>query len=149
MLTLAEPPKSELVVYLEAENSSKPLPPPPTRIALVQFYLDTIASFWEGKVDLESQKIIEKENLVGKHSYTDGVEMQESEIACLADPRVQEEIKAMDLPEDAVVCVEPWTYGTDGANDMAIRRIMVSFPSSLFSHSTSEIVLTRTSVIST
>jgi len=126
VVTLNEPAKSELVPYLEAENSSKPLPPPPARVALVQWYLDTIASFWEGRIDLERKKVMEKENLVGKHSYTDGVEMQESELACLADPRVQAEIKAMELPEDAVVCVEPWTYGTDGANDMALRRIMVS-----------------------
>jgi len=126
VVTLKEPAKLELVPYLEAENSSKPLPHPPARVALVQWYLDTIASFWEGRVDLESKKVMEKENLVGKHSYTDGVEMQESELACLADPRVQAEIKAMELPENAVVCVEPWTYGTDGANDMALRRIMVS-----------------------
>jgi primary-amine oxidase len=125
-VTLREPAKSDLLPYLEAENTSKPLPSPPARVAHVQWYLDTIASFWEGWVDLESKKVIGKENLVGKHSYTDGAEMQESELACLADPRVQAEIKSMDLPEDAVVCVEPWTYGTDGANDMALRRIMVS-----------------------
>ena len=44
-----------------------------------------------------------------------------TEKACLTDPRVQEEIRLMDLPEDAVVCIEPWTYGTDGMNDMSKR----------------------------
>jgi primary-amine oxidase len=125
VLTLSEPPKALLAPYLSAENASKSLPSPPARVALVQWYLDDISKFWEGTVDLDSQNIRSKERLVGKHSYTDGAEMQESEIACLADERVQDEIKAMDLPEDAVVCVEPWTYGTDGANDMAVRRIMV------------------------
>lgn len=51
--------------------------------------------------------------------------MQKAEIACLANPHVQEEIKALDLPENGVVCVEAWTYGTDGIEDMAQRIIMV------------------------
>jgi primary-amine oxidase len=114
-----------MIPYLEAENTSGLLLPP-TRCALVQYYLDSIASFWEGKVNLDTQAMVSKENLVGKHSYTDAVEMQESEKACLADPRVQDEIKSMELPEDAVVCIEPWTYAPDGMEDMTKRRIMVS-----------------------
>ena len=73
--------------------------------------------------------MISKENLVGRHSYTDAVEMQESEIACLADERVQAEIQAMDLPDGAVVCIEPWTYAPDGMEDMTKRWIMVIFKS--------------------
>ena len=52
--------------------------------------------------------------------------MQGSEAACLADPRVQEEIRALHLPEEAFVCVEPWAYGTDGMHDMTKRIVMVS-----------------------
>jgi primary-amine oxidase len=52
--------------------------------------------------------------------------MQESELACLNDERVKKEIAAMELPNDAVVCVEPWTYSPDGTADMSLRRIMVS-----------------------
>lgn len=126
-MTLSEPPKGEMIPYLEAENTSKPLPPAPPRLALVQYYLDSILSFWEGKVNLDIQTLITKENLVGRHSYIDAVEMQESEKACLADPRVQAEIKDMELPENAVVCIEPWTYAPDGMEDMTRRRIMVIF----------------------
>ena len=52
--------------------------------------------------------------------------MQGSEAACLADPRVQEEIRALHLPEEAVVCVEPWVYGTDGMHDTTKWIVMVS-----------------------
>jgi primary-amine oxidase len=52
--------------------------------------------------------------------------MQKSEIACLAHPKVRAEIKALDLPEDAVVCVESWTYAPDGIENMAQRIIMVN-----------------------
>lgn len=69
--------------------------------------------------------MISKKNLVGRHSYTDAVEMQGTETACLSDPRVQAEIKAMKLPENAVVYIEPWTYAPDGMEDMTKRRIMV------------------------
>ena len=118
-----------MLPYLEAEKSSSPLPPPPARCALVQYYLDAITSFWEGKLDLDAKNIISRENLVGRHSYTDALEMQGAEAACLADPRVQAELKAMELPEDAVVCIEPWTYAPDGIEDMTKRLIMVRFPS--------------------
>jgi primary-amine oxidase len=114
-----------MIPYLEAENASSPLPTPPSRCALVQFYLDSITSFWEGEVNLETQTLSSRQNLFGRHSYTDAVEMQGTEAACLADPRVQAELRAMELPEDAVVCIEPWTYAPDGMEDMTKRRIMV------------------------
>ena len=79
----------------------------------------------EVKYDVHSGRIFAQKDLSGIQSYTDPVEMGKIEAACLADPRVQEEIKSLDLPEDAVVCVEPWTYGTDGMNDMSKRIIMV------------------------
>jgi primary-amine oxidase len=93
-----------MIPYLSAENTSAPILPPP-RCALVQYYLDTISSFWEGKVNIDTLSLLSKENLVGRHSYTDAAEMQESERACLADERIQAEIKTMDLPKNAVVCV--------------------------------------------
>jgi primary-amine oxidase len=115
-----------LLPYLDAENASKALPEPPARRAQIQFYLNSISSFWEAEVDLQTKQIVTEENLVGRHSYTDDVEMQESEIACLKDERVKKESAAMELPDDAVVCVEPWTYSPDGTADMSLRRIMVS-----------------------
>jgi len=45
--------------------------------------------------------------------------------ACLEDPRVKEALVALKLPDGATVVVEPWTYGTDGMNDMSKLVTMV------------------------
>jgi primary-amine oxidase len=87
--------------------------PYPAGIAMVQLYLDTVKDHWQLKADLSTRHIVDKQSLAGKHSYTAAADMQGSEAACLAGPRVQEEICALHLPEEAVVCVEPWAYGTD------------------------------------
>jgi primary-amine oxidase len=126
VITLSEPRKADIIPYLEAENAGADLPSPPARRVQLQFYLDSIASFWEAEVNIDTRAVVSRKNLVGRHSYTDSVEMQESEIACLADPRVQAELNAMELPEDGVVCIKTWTYAPDGTADMTARRIMVS-----------------------
>lgn len=51
--------------------------------------------------------------------------MQNVAAACLGDPKVQEEIRSLDLPPGATVVVEPWAYATDGLNDMKERQTMV------------------------
>lgn len=76
-------------------------------------------------VDLDEQSVVKLENLKGKHSYIDSSYMGEVEEACLADDRVQAEIQTLQLPREAVVCVEAWAYATDGMNDMTERITMV------------------------
>ena len=124
MITLREPPKALLQPFLQSEHAGVVTPFPP-RTALVQYYLEGPDQFHEVNIDLDTGRIFNHKDLVGKQSYTDAVEMQESEIACLADARVQKELKSLDLPENSVVCIEPWTYGTDGMHDMNRRIIMV------------------------
>ena len=92
--------------FLAAEKTGKSAPCP-ARTAMVQLYLDTAKDRWQLKEDLSTRNIVDKQNLAGKYSYIAAVDMQGSEAACLADPRVQEEIRALHIPEEAVVCVEP------------------------------------------
>ncbi|EER26360.1 hypothetical protein D8B26_003276 [Coccidioides posadasii str. Silveira] len=133
VVTLAEPPKAEMVPFLEAEHASKPVAPP-SRTAMVQFYLDDSSDFREIRVDLSSREVTEELKLTGKHSYIDPALMDECEEACLKDPEVQKAIAALDLPQGAVVCVEPWTYGTDGMHDMSKRILMCYFYMRLNNH---------------
>lgn len=123
-ITLAEPSKKLMVPFLQAEKSSQPRLPPP-RVAFVQYYLDHATHFHQVEINLKTHEIFGKQALIDKHSYTDAIEMQKSEVACLANSKVQAEIKALDLPEEAVVCVESWTYAPDGIEDMTQRIIMV------------------------
>lgn len=123
-----------MIKYLDAEHEGKVPEQGPVRAAMVQFYADTPKDFMQCKVDLNAGTIIDQQPLTGRHSYIDGEDMKKSEQACLADPRVQEAIKASDLPEGATVVVEPWTYATDGMFDPKERVAMCWFYMRLLDH---------------
>ncbi|KAH8692697.1 copper amine oxidase [Talaromyces proteolyticus] len=133
VITLAEPPKAVMVPFLEAEHQGI-IDQPPPRCARVQFYQDVAAQFYEALVELETAKILRQEHLPGRHSYVDSTEMEAAERACLNAAEVQDVIRKLGLPEGATVCIEPWTYGTDGMNDMAERIIMCYFYMRLSEH---------------
>lgn len=117
------------MAFLDAEHrGEQPLPKKPARLAKVHVFLGAKRDsehFYELKVDVETGEIVYKEQLLGRHPHVDGNDMVKTEKACLEDPRVQAAIKDMQLPEGAVVKIEPWTYATDGTNDMAQKITMV------------------------
>lgn len=82
--------------------------------------------FIELWVDLDDAAILRKEQLIGKHPYIDSDYMQTVEKLCMADPRVQEQIAHLQLPDGASVIVEAWAYATDGTNNMSQRTTMVN-----------------------
>ncbi|ORY17462.1 copper amine oxidase [Clohesyomyces aquaticus] len=129
VITLNEPPKKETVVYLEARGEQLP---PPRRIAKVHIYLNQ--QFHEILVDVTAKSVFSAEILHGKHSHVDSAYMKQVETACLSDARVQAEIASLQLPEEATVIVEPWTYATDGMNDMSARITMCWFYMRLSDH---------------
>jgi primary-amine oxidase len=147
VVTLAEPSKDVMVPFLEAEHRGQ-MAQSPARSARVQFYRDVATDFHEAVVDLATGEITKQDALPGRHSYVDSTEMQAAEQACLAAPDVKEAIRLLDLPENATVCIEPWTYGTDGMNDMVERIIMVRIHLGLGCE-TNEIDLVPTSATST
>lgn len=130
VITLKEPPKDDLVKYLEAEHRADDARPSLSRCARVEVLVKNskgTTDLWELVVDVDHGAVINRQHLEGKHSYIDSVYMKEVEEACLADAKVQAEIETLDLPGDATVIVEPWAYATDGANDMS-RRISMVLP---------------------
>ena len=117
--------------FLDAEHEGSPSATRPARIATVQAFLGAKRSsehFYELKVNVQTGKIVHKQQLVGRHPHVDGNDMVRNEKACLGDPKVQAAIKAMQLPAGAVVKIEPWTYATDGMNDMSEKINMVGSP---------------------
>lgn len=114
-----------MIPFLEAERAGRTDVSAPPRTALVQLYKNVATNFREVRIELGTGTVVEKRDLVGRHSYVDFSEMQAAEQACLAAREVQDAIRMLELPEDAVVCIEPWTYGTDGMNDMKERRIIM------------------------
>ncbi|KIV86849.1 hypothetical protein PV11_02433 [Exophiala sideris] len=136
VLTLSEPPKEEMIRFLEDEHNQVPSPSAPTRVAMVQVFLGPRDSdhFYQLKVDVSSGKILEERQLKGCHPHVDATDMRKAEQECLKDPEVQAAIKAMNLPEGATVNVEPWTYATDGMHDMSQKITMCYFYMKLISH---------------
>ncbi|EXJ55847.1 primary-amine oxidase [Cladophialophora yegresii CBS 114405] len=137
VITLAEPPKEEMMVFLDAEHEGQPVGKRPARLATVQVFFGAKRDsehFYELKVNVDSGEIVHKEQLAGRHPHVDGNDMVKTETACLNDPRVQAAIKDMQLPDGAVVKIEPWTYATDGMNDMSQKITMCYFYMRLLDH---------------
>ena len=117
-----------MIQFLEREHSQQPIGPVPTRCARVEVVVkgvDGHNELFEILVDLDHDKVTAKQHHKGKHSYIDAAYMKEVEAACLADDRVQAEIRTLELPPKATVVVEPWAYAPDGMNDMSQRISMV------------------------
>ncbi|CAN9443184.1 unnamed protein product [Alternaria alternata] len=120
VITLREPPKDELVTYLEAEHRRDHFLPKISRCARVEILVRSkngANDLFELIVAIDSNNVIGKQHLEGKHSYIDAAYMKEVEDACLCDPKVQAEIETLNLPEGASVIVEPWAYATDAYTD--------------------------------
>ncbi|RYO53315.1 hypothetical protein AA0116_g10573 [Alternaria tenuissima] len=117
VVTLQEPPKAEVLKYLEAEHSGKPVPSI-SRKAFVNYYIRNTSKFHEAVVDLTSGRV-DSNILLGPfvHANGDGDEIVEIEKLVLADEKVQAEIAKLELPKGTVVISDPWIYGSDGVGD--------------------------------
>lgn len=131
VVTLQEPPKQQIISYLDQEHHrTKTNAKAPTRCARVEVVVklpEEKNALFELLVDLDNDKVIAKQHHRGKHSYIDAAYMQKVEAACLANAEVQEQIRTLELPAGSSVVVEPWAYATDGENDMSQRLSMVSY----------------------
>jgi primary-amine oxidase len=128
VITLQEPPKKEMIPFLESEHEGRTADHAPMRCARVEVVIklsEEQNGLFELSVDLDNNKIIAKQHHRGKHSYIDTTFMQQVEESCLANSEVQEQIRVLGLPEGSSVVVEPWAYATDGENDMSKRLSMV------------------------
>lgn len=127
VITLQEPPKHLMVDFLDNEHHNKQSASPPRRARVEVIVKNSTGNndLYELVVDLDKNEVIRQQHQVGKHSYIDADYMKQAEAACLANERVQAEIKTLCLPEGASVVVEPWAYATDGMNDMSKRVSMV------------------------
>ncbi|KAG7129944.1 Copper amine oxidase 1 like protein [Verticillium longisporum] len=131
-ISLAEPPKKDMVVFLDNEQSSPGSGTRPPRQARVQVFIEKLLH--EIIVNLDQQAVASNKELHGRHSYIDTDFMKQVGDACLADEQVQREIESLKLPEGATVVVEPWAYATDGVKNMKERWTMGWFYMRLSDH---------------
>lgn len=117
-----------MVDYLNGEHHHKPNEVKIPRCARVEVVVKGSTGdndLYDLLVNLDTNQVFRKEHQIGKHSYIDADYMKQVEAVCLANERVQAEIKTLKLPDGASVVVEPWAYATDGMNDMSKRVSMV------------------------
>ncbi|RGP62715.1 primary-amine oxidase [Fusarium sporotrichioides] len=125
VITLLEPATKQTIPYLEKDHHKQLAEHIPIRYAPVEASIKGGAGenqLFELIVDLDDNKVAQKQHVKGKHSYIDSNYMKQVETACLANEKVQAEIRTLDLP--ATVVVKPWAYATDGMNDMTERVTM-------------------------
>ena len=111
-VTLAEPPKLDVLPYLDAERNAIALPSV-ERKAFICYYLRNTNKLHEAIVSLTEQKV-ESNVRLGKnlHGAGDAEEIMAMERIVLEDDGVREALKKLSLPEGAVVVCDPWIYGT-------------------------------------
>ncbi|BGP32212.1 hypothetical protein JCM10296v2_003992 [Rhodotorula toruloides] len=112
-ILLIEPPKKEVVPYLEAELAGKPLPKPPIRRAQALFYFAGETEFMEATVDMTNARLLGQRHLEGEHGPGDDEEVLKIAEISLESPMVKKELERLQLPEGSEVIAEPWPYGGD------------------------------------
>ncbi|KAJ9144700.1 Amine oxidase [Pleurostoma richardsiae] len=115
-ISLAEPPKSLLLPYLDAEaagvsQSARPFVP---RCVSCIWSADNERRVTESVVDLQTGLEVKRDSIAkGQHGSNDRAELRRIGELILNDPMVLDAIKKLNLPEDTVVQCDPWMYGAD------------------------------------
>ncbi|KXT04105.1 hypothetical protein AC578_4891 [Pseudocercospora eumusae] len=116
-ITLNEPPKAEMVPYLEADFAGAALPHIDRKV-FVTYYLRQTNKFHEAVVNLSTQQLEYNLRLgPNMHAPGDGEEIFAMERIAIADEGVQAELAKLNLPEGTKIVVDPWIYGSDGIDD--------------------------------
>lgn len=118
-----DPPKKDMIRYLEAERHGGNLPRIP-RVFYCYYYTNTL-TFNKALVNVTAGHIITKtslpEGVVGPFMAED---MEEWEEHCLAHPAVIAEAEKLNLPKDCKVITDPWIYATDDPKE---KRPLLQF----------------------
>ncbi|KAI6716915.1 hypothetical protein JHW43_000648 [Diplocarpon mali] len=127
-VTLREPPKKEMLKWLEAPATA----PLPTRVA------DTVAlapggKVFDGLVDLKARKVIKWEEMEGVQPLITMEDLQIVEHVVRKDPKVIEQCVISGIPAEDMhkVYCDPWTIGYDhrfGSNVRLQQALMYYRP---------------------
>lgn len=118
-----DPPKADMIKYLEAEKYGGALPQI-SRVLYCYYYTNTL-EFNKALVNVTVGHIITKTQLpngvVGPMLPED---VMDSEGYCISHPMVLAEIEKLKLPKDCSVRCDPWIYATDDPNE---KRPLLQF----------------------
>ncbi|TQV94604.1 copper amine oxidase 1 [Cordyceps javanica] len=126
VIYVLEPPKADVVRFLDAEHAGTLTPdtPRPPRLAQLKYDViggdgDTPSLYHESVVDLVAGKRIVNQVIESKYQASLGIFEFDKVVKVVEEsPEFQEKFKSINLPEGFELVLEPWPYGgpddTDG-----------------------------------
>ncbi|EEY23054.1 copper amine oxidase [Verticillium alfalfae VaMs.102] len=112
LIFLLEPPKAEVITFLDLEHAGKVTAETSRPIRTAQVHYDVIggdnaAVYQESVVDLSSKKVVDTKIVAKVHQAS----------LVLSRRFSRKKIAALELPKDFEVVVEPWPYGAPEVAD--------------------------------
>ncbi|KAF2862778.1 putative copper amine oxidase [Piedraia hortae CBS 480.64] len=124
---LQEPPKSEVLAFLELEHSGKltSSSKPPARLAKCQYDVigkDKVPAYNEAFVDLNTKERVHHEVVGTEHHASLTVsELRTLVEVCQSSKLFKDAIAEFDLPDNFEIIIEPWPYGGLDNTDENLR----------------------------
>jgi primary-amine oxidase len=128
-VSLAEPPKSILLPYLDAEAAGVPVSQRPfvPRCIEVIWSADNELEVNVSVISLDSDTEIQRSGKPkGSHGANDRFEVKEASEQILKDPRVLALAKELGLPDETIITCDPWMYGADKFSDKSTPKLIQS-----------------------
>lgn len=125
---LIEPPKTQLRKFLIAERNGSQ-PSSLARRGTALYYERGTANLYLATVNLDTQRVEDSQKLDSSyHAQADPDEARSLRDACVAHPRVIEEIRKYKLPEGYLVDCDTWPYGRENAENhpryVQVRKLL-------------------------
>lgn len=120
---LWEPPKADVLRFLELEHSRQLTPSSPRPARCAQVFYDVIggkakAQYNEAVVDLNLKAVVDHKVIGTEHQSSLTTKEFEELVNCVqADALFQQKVSELKLPEGFEVIVEPWPYGAPDIED--------------------------------
>ena len=118
-ITLREPPKAEMLAWLESSGSN-PSPLRPARVADC-VVIGRGSKVFDALVDIASEQILEWEYTPGVQPLITMEDLQLVEKVCRTDPKVTEQCRILGISDMSKVYCDPWTIGYDDRFGSSIR----------------------------
>lgn len=124
-----EPPKDQVIEYLQAEKAGKALPSI-KRVAYCIYYVISEKRLCELWINLTEDKVDQfVQHKRGVHPPIDLWESQDALDTCMKRPEVTEAAKKCGLDDEAIekLVADPWMYGVDQEGDVPRMMMMLVY----------------------
>ncbi|RMY66586.1 hypothetical protein D0863_08355 [Hortaea werneckii] len=129
-ITLHEPAKADLLPYLDAEASGKPISLRPFIPRCVEIIWSTANEriVHESIISLDANAEVSRTGpKKGQHGSIDRYEAKSAVEKIVNHPEVRKAVKALGLAENVTIACDPWMYGADRDNDEETHKFIQGY----------------------